>query len=643
MMNTDIFNTAGSSAIVYDRWVTAIGGDGTPPTVADVFENCHALRVVQSAGGGRLDYADLSFALEDFRTNSEMPSGFQKMVAVFFPDNDQTRVHLGDYVFETEQVTASRETLVGSSQMRSYHFGEPLTGFYVKSPLTGAAELIHESIVFNPRVDGKTRPNRSQHDAEYLDLTCYLFVHPESVMTLDAEAYQDDFGNLWTLRTAVDALCQFANGNEEFIRNPTSTQLTTLDDGPEIKDIFIPIGTRLPEALDRILAPLGYNWHVDYATGTEKPIIKFFKIGAGDTKQLYTQAPGSLLDLNETNLAQYSVSRLIGDAFNQVRVLGDYERKEVTLPLMPAWPEDDDDLTAADLDRSDEGSQYVGHELAWRCWVANEAGDIDSGRSFGALEIKVPDLQDIFTVYIPHRRQIEDPITYTGPENAKQRRPILVEYSTGVDAWLPVPESWPIKLMPDQIGVYFDGDQPPTELIDAGTAARVRITGTIAGDSRIEGLAEQQDWSVNGRRIEQLLMAPDKFFYRKRQEDGDYRSVFTSYSSIDTADEADDTDEISAYAEAVRDRSHYAEIDCEFVLPGLHLEYQIGDLISSIDGREINLDAAPSNAPDFRYPQIVERRFEFADEGPKTTLIVDRGIAPETAFELQFEKAQRKA
>jgi hypothetical protein len=93
----------------------------------------------------------------------------------------------------------------------------------------------------------------------------------------------------------------------------------------------------------------------------------------------------------------------------------------------------------------------------------------------------------------------------------------------------------------------------------------------------------------------------------------------------------------------VRDRSHYAEIDCEFVLPGLHLEYQIGDLISSIDGREINLDAAPSNAPDFRYPQIVERRFEFASEGPKTTLIVDRGIAPETAFELQFEKAQRKA
>jgi hypothetical protein len=63
-------------------------------------------------------------------------------------------------------------------------------------------------------------------------------------------------------------------------------------------------------------------------------------------------------------------------------------------------------------------------------------------------------------------------------------------------------------------------------------------------------------------------------------------------------------------------------------LPGWHVEYKIGDLLTKVAGREISLNAAPSGASENRYVQIVERRFENSDSGgPSTVLIVDRGVA----------------
>jgi hypothetical protein len=126
------------------------------------------------------------------------------------------------------------------------------------------------------------------------------------------------------------------------------------------------------------------------------------------------------------------------------------------------------------------------------------------------------------------------------------------------------------------------------------------------------------------------MFQPEKFQSRWRQTLGDYASVFADGTLL--ADEKDDTEEIQSYAEKLRDQNHYAELDCEFRLPGWHLEYKIGDLITKINGREISLDAAPETAPVTRYVQIVERRFELtASGGPSTVLIVDRGLEQVTA------------
>lgn len=623
MTNTEAINTAGSLVYVYDRWITAIGDTaGNPPDYTDTFTDCTAVRVVQSASGSRLDFAELQYALDEPLQNRTQPASFTRMVGVYFDDASYTRVHLGDYVSETEAVRQQGDTLAAQSQLRDYHFGDPITGYYVTSPLAGQLLIEHE-VVFNPLVDGVVVYNRSQTQRD--GLTSYRWIHAEAARSDTAELYHGDEPQAWSLKEAVQALCDLLNSDETFVANPSTSNLTTLDTAPEIRDVKLAFGMRLHQCLDKLLIPLGYNWYVNYDTGAGKPEITLFEIGVGDEKELFLQSVGEYLSLDLSNVNQYQATRSIGDSFNQVRVYGDYERLEMTVPLVPAWPTADDSMTAADLDKTDTASDYVGHELTWRQWVMNEAGDIDESRVFGDLSFAVPNLTDAFTLYLPHRRNIEEPLTYAGGADSRERRPLYVEYSTDSgDTWQPAPETWPIKLLPDQVGILFDGDQPPSELVDASTAARVRITGTIAGDSRLQAVASKQSYAVNGREYEVVIDAADKFQKRSRLTAGDYASVLADTSN--EADEVDDTDALTEYAEAVRDKNHHAEVDAEFRLPGLHLYYQIGDLITRISGRELSMDAASSTSPTPRYPQIVERRFEFGEDGPFTVLIVDRGI-----------------
>ena len=180
-------------------------------------------------------------------------------------------------------------------------------------------------------------------------------------------------------------------------------------------------------------------------------------------------------------------------------------------------------------------------------------------------------------------------------------------------------------MCPDQIGVYFDGMDIPQELYDAGNNWRLRITGTVAGDSRLTTTANKTANAVNGRVYEQTFVMPTKFVKRWRQTTGTYQSKLNAVGSV--ADEQNDQYTLDAFAVALRDQNHFAEIDCEFRLPGWTVYYEIGDIITKIAGREISLNAAPVGSTVQRYVQIVERRFEMNKDGPFTVLIVDRGTA----------------
>lgn len=624
-MTTDAINTSGSLSASYDELIVNMGPtDGTAPGLNDKLEGWYCTRVVQSAGGSRMDFAELTCALTDQLVDRNQPDSFSRQVHIRLPDSQQTLLGAGDYVAESASVQGQGESLSATVQQRSYYFGNPLSYYDCSSPLSDLNAFIEDDVVFNPTVDNKTLFNRSSKYRSGTGFSGFLWTHPELADTSSGETYQGQTREEWTLREAVQSICELLNPSENLIKRPLSIDLNILDDAPPLRAVTIPLGTYLPQALDLLLIPLGFNWYLDYTQQT--PWIEFFKIGEGEEKTLFMQRPGEILDLEWSNINQFSISNNIGDSFNDVLVLGEFEEAELTFPLFPSWAATYDETSLDDLDK--DSTNYAGKETVWRLWIANEAGDLDPNVERLGQSPTVPDLRtDCFTKYIPHRRVLNEPLTFLSgtqdddDENEKQRRPIVVEYSVDAgETWNTIPDDWSVKLCPNQIGILFDNKKPPEELYSAGDEARVRITGTIFGDGRIQYRALREEWAVNGRTVQQVVKRPDKFQKRWRHVTGTYASVLTG-----PADEKDDEEEIQAFAEKLRNQNHYAEVDCEFRLPGWHLEYKIGDLISKIEGRELNLDAAPSNAPDYRFPQIVERRFEMTPQGPSTVLIVDRG------------------
>lgn len=639
MTTTDALNTTGAKLFTYPKLLTRVSSDSGAPTGTNYTQDATAVRVVQSAGGQSLDFADLEYRVSSPLINRSQPANFAKMIDVLVPEGTAPfpRLHLGDYVTESEVVNAQTEALTAQSQMRPYHFGDPFYGQNWKGVESSDPDTqTNEPPVFNPTIDGKTLFNKSNLKRKD-GSDAYLWIHPEAALTSNSETVSGQIAEEWELVDAVLAMCWACNPNETLIENPTRNHLLNIFDVVKLEDVRLPMGLYLPAYLDRLLQPLGFNWYLDYARtsgeGNDKPLIQVFQKGVGPSRELMFQAPASELDLDESNCNDYRINRRIGDSVNVVQVFGGVEEAEVTLPLWKSWPADKDALSASQLTKSDPDSDYEDNPYVWRLWVANEAGDYTGERT----EIgDPPDLSDVFpTGVVPHRRNIGHPFTLDGDVDNPQRRQIHLEYSIDDGAtWQIVPPSFGQPfVMPDQIAILFTGDSPPSELIDAGDDAKLRITGVIKGDKRINGAAGKSPFAVSARDIVLVIDKPDKFkhqfVYSSTEElDEDYSSVLADSTS--GADERDDRIAIQDFAEDTRDQYGTAELDCTFKLPGIHLVYEIGDLITKIAGREIGLNGAASNDPNPQYVQIVKREFVYSP-GPMTILTVDRGariVAP---------------
>ena len=623
-MITDAVNTEGKSVFDYPSWAARLSTNELPPTLEEeVSHDIIPLRVLQSAGGQELDSAEYQWRLSGDLINRTQPAAFTRMMDVLLPTEGNHRVHLGDLVTEHEKCNADGDQLTTESHLRPYHFGLPLDGERWWNPLTSSSQVVQKDITFNPNIDGQTLGNMSDQTPD--NELNHFWIHPEAALTKNAESYLTQTAAKWTLKDAIIAVCAECNptSSGQHIKNPNPFALDTVfNNAIDLEAVTLPRGQYLPTYLDSLLHPHGFNWYVQYYVpgfaqpewDKFKPEIIIFKKGVGTTKQLYYQKPGEEYDAEHTNLNAYSVNRTIGDLHNAVRVVGDYERREVTLDLHPAWPESGDEYTATDLARKD-GSAYKENQTAYRLWVANEAGDITGLRTKNRPAGDPPKFEGVFTVYVPHRRKIEPPLTYVGEEGDKTRRDISLEVKP--EGSVEYHEyTGTFAVLPDQIGVLLSDNELPDEVMGQ---ASFRITGTVTGDYRITGVANRKEYSVNGREVWLELDRPQKFVNRQVAT-----SVLPQEAGADTRD---DTDAIQAYAEKLRNETGHAEMDCQFTLPGFHLHYEIGDLLSNIAGREISLDQASSEDETAVYCQITKREFvQDLDSGPMTILTVDRGV-----------------
>lgn len=643
-------NPLTATAKAATKCVTLLGPeDGTEPLPEHEEPTYVPIIISRSAGGRSLDYATFAIDLgrrEERLVDMRVPSEWNRQVIVTRPDADDVDVGIFWGMLAAQSITISdrNESAMATARIDPHLFGGPLTGMRVRDPRTGDMVRLDMDVVFNPLVDGVIVANRSTHLDP--DGNFYVWVHPESVRTDDAETYQEETDRQsWTLAGMVFSMCWLLNPNEEHIKNPTREELTAAivdQDPPEVSNLWLRRGDYLPAYLDMILEPHGFGWFdkIGYGDGGETTRkISVFKRGEGEKKDVYLQRPEETspeLDLAETNVADLQHDISVADLANVVYGYGGLQEREVTVELYRGWPATDDDLACEELDKTvtaEDGSVYLTHPNVHRLWVANEAGEWTNTRT----EITDPlDMASVFDLWTARRRRIDDCLQR---DVMNRRIPPVLQLYNPEEQIEGEPEIWTdvrpgtYSVLTDQIGVMFNGATPPDDIVMAGTGARLRITGTLTGDSRLFREATRREASPNGKEIVLYLDVADRFQDRQVQTSGSFASVIHD-NALYGEDTRDDGDDLQGYVDSARDVEDAANVDAAIRLHGLHWDYEIGDMVRKVAGREISFDRLSLGQEGTRYLQIV--RIDHDIQRQSTTLYVrlnqDEGYQRDAMF-----------
>jgi len=683
MAMTDLVITDPTTfAFNYPSWVARVSTamdfdlpgrlDSVQPKLwSDISSNMKPVFVSRSAGGHQVDYADfVTMNAEPTVNVAQQPTAFSKMVDIIFPDTNRKRAFLGDYTEENNSVD-SEERGTSRIEFRPYLFGRVFGGMRMRHNAAGPIQQVTGTdVILNPMVDGIVYGNMS----DIKENDTYLWMDPEIGQSDAAKAFHAQEPSEWTIFEAIRSICNVCNKDEFFVRNPVMNEANLIwINQPLLRDVRFATGKYLPYYLDELLHPNGYNWRIEYNqpfirnTFIEdllfpgyleypKPIIEVFRRGYSTKppKQLKFQAPNTILNLSLSNVNAYAIRRRIADAVTAVRVLGDELRAEITIPLYPGWAQASDALTDIELAIQD-GASYPNNKLVHRLWVANEGADY-TGLRAGLYPIgDPPNLDAIFAICasadgaadpvryetktIARRRMIEPPLTFQGAEGDRVRRELLLQFSVDSGGtWTEVTNEiggWAV--LGDRIAIIFTDNLVPIEIYQAfaGGDLRMRLTGTIKSDHTLYNVGADTYTlgSVQGRENLVTLDLRDRFRHwfvlgqghpdRPELNAHPLKSVLKD--DIAGADVYDDRAAIIKFGQDIIRPMLNAEYDGTFIIPGWTDEYEIGDLLSEINGRNISLNQAAIEAPPL-YMQVTGVEWSLSDEdGPETKLIVDRG------------------
>lgn len=691
------------------EFVVFVGdSQGNAPTPEDERPEFQVLSISQSAGGERIDGFVLRYDLAKGRTRLQdtgAPLEYHRQFELRLRDEDGNPTVLvawGMYRADEQTIDESTESLTIHASCDKYLFGGPVKTLPVwdatanlsdpEAPLPMAIPL-HLPLVFNPRIDDVILGNKSdkrqrvyrdddgrpqfleffqdEDDDDPDDERPFYFSDPESVRTEVSRDFQDDRLatdelRKWTIPEAVHRLCWLLNPAQTYIRNPRLADLEPvfLDHDEDLKNILIPEGMFLPEALDTLLKPLGFTWKLrhelvpdeeaeddgdDEAPPIRETTLEFFKRGTGDSVELTMQRVGETLDLTETNVVKFSKAIALFDLFNKITVRGSRRRVEGTFRLYPTWKADDDSIDLAELEVGQP--KYYTKSEVFRKFVLNEAKDYENDRTFlsAAQQIDFDDthLQKFFADTVPsdfnqpwfarRRRKLHPCVSQrVNDEGLRESNRYIVEFwDRNVEdaedpdelhdpGWTKVTDGFDVlekeagiifHKVPGSLWILFQelctGD-PPDDVDHPGLF--LRITASVDADVRIEVTHDYGD-SPNGETIELILDLDDKFHYRRISD--------TSQFVGDGGDEIDDEEKMEEYAERVFKTQNAATLNCQFTLPGCdHSDLAIGKMIEKINGREINLQANARTAEEPRHLQILGWNINL-DGTQQTQLIVE--------------------
>lgn len=566
-----------------------------------------------------------------------------------------TILHWGEVSIQQALIDGQSKTegLQLTSRVEPRHFGNILYGQIVCGH-DNTLRQQHTDVIFNPRdsFDDKIHGNMSSRteplnpgDSAY---PYHMFVDPQSAQTtLAVQGNRNQTALEWVLPDAIKYLCYTMNYEQKYIDNPLPEDIEKIfgaqaavtgpnptpavrSTAPALRNFHVKRGEYLPNILDQILQPHGFDWCLvptKRKDSTNRMQIKIFKYGEGEEKNVFLQAPakvkeegpqdaGPELDLSKTNMMRYDGTMNVADLANHVVVQGDFIEREITVELYRAWPESKDSMFAQDLKKSvvTEANRFV-----WRKWVLNEGGDYT-----GLRQVPLLDLFSFANLLGPEsvvkRRRFHDCLA-KDPDG--RRRDPLVEFwnespdDGGAARWDKVKHQ--CHILTRECGVMFDDEDPPEFLMNLGSGARIRVTATVRGDTRVTGTATPDGKSPNGNPVVLFIPCWDIFADRQVQKTGNYASSLKD--STNGHDTKDDTQNIQKYAEAVRNQEDAARLTASFVLHGIHTDYQIGQIVTKIEGRNISFNRYNDQQGQKKYLQIVAVTFDIQNQ--TTTLNVD--------------------
>jgi len=599
------------------------------------------LSIQRSAGGGQVDTAtffyDLGAAGERLM-DGKVPTAHDQSVSVIDQQADTLDFDTDRPLFGGK-ISAQRlrlgpkpEQAIVVARLERFHFGTPLLGMPFQPPGNTVTKLYHTPFTFNPEVRGIVEANMSEADDPTFGFR--LFLDPDSRRTEGASDTWAQSWSKWTLANAVYTLCWLLNGPEEYVSNPASVAEleAILGTDPELlKNHRIDYGLYLPEALDALLTPYEFGWYAKPTIfdedGQVLPVLTFYKKNAGTQVDVKFQRPGDRLDLAEHNVSGFDLEVELSSTTNEVVARTSRRRREATIELYKTWAEVDDDI---DIDELVEGGpEYEARPHVWRKWAANEDGSYTSlGRPevptpFNDLDLPIFDGVD--AVY-PRRRKLMPALTL---QDGAPKGPggVVVEWEREPGDWVRLPPNpeevegdWAYNVLEYELGIVFIGKLPPEPLHAQGAAARIRVTGTIEADKAYETVAAKVATSpLNDTHVLFLDLASD-FHDTLRRGD-------SALNEISTVDESDDKAALDAYAAVVKDRRDVARIVGQIVLEGAdHPEYEIGQVVTKVAGREISLNARSAASPLAPlYPEIVAIRLDYQ---PKQLTTLFLGAPP---------------
>ncbi len=631
------------------------------------------LQVQQSMGGRRLDYATLEYdeareglgrgeadRLHDLSLIDQFGGETIEIVRA----SDERVVHWGKLGAVNIDLDRDGARYHWISRTEHYHFGEPLRGMPNWARFPGGFNgpyTLPEPVAFNPLIAGRPHGNmlresdgrvwywldwRASQTGNALDWNR----QPRPEPTGD-EVTPRAQGDAWTLAKAVSTLCWTLNGDEAHIANPgyTIDQLELLlrpeeegEHSPILRDRWLPLGMYLPECLDELLGPYGFEWFVRYQ-GRGRRSIDFARRGRGLLARVSHQRHGETINVADTNVLRAAIRYDVGARLvNRALVLGAFAQVENTWELKRGWDHALSGTAWRTLAKS-AGAYEQQPELqdAWRLWVLGESADrvglTDIGSDGVEREVLEPEEIEIdlanqdlhgFTqatrFLLPRRHRFLPCIARNdaGDGPAGELGGFRLSYSVdgGLTRRVVQPSTFgDVRILDDRAGIRFEGDNIPLELWKAGSQARLYLTAALELDVRLH-VGTSDDASPNPDLVEAVLDVGNRYAFRRILEGSDFYSDVANGTR--QSDEVDDwllmyrfaTDYVAAWSQA--------EVSGAITIDGLDRDFEIGQIVPLILGRNIDLTASRNG---LLFPQIVAISWDGPGQQQVLTLTSFRG------------------